>query len=134
MWDLYQRGVTGSDARQYTYWLSGSEANPASWITPEYLESQRRRLPDHIFRRLHLNEWSIAESAKAFRIPRECWSGLFEEATPDASYVVGVDLAKIRDFSAWCVLRTDVRPHRVIDFGKLPHMDYSRQVEFSTRR
>jgi len=43
--------------------------------------------------------------------------------------VVGIDLAKVRDFTAWCILRTDVRPMRVVDVGKLPHMDYTRQVE-----
>src|SRR5262249_15997025 len=57
LWDLYSRGASNGDPRQYTFWRSGPDANLASWITAEYLESQRRRLPDHIFRRLHQNEW-----------------------------------------------------------------------------
>ena len=128
-WDQYQRGVTGSDPHQYTFWRAGPDANLASWITPAYLESQRLCLPDHIYRRLHMNEWSVAESAKAFRIPAECWDGSFEEAIPGASYVVGFDLAKTRDFTAWCVLCTDVQPMRMVDIGKLPHMDHTHQVE-----
>lgn len=128
-WDLYQRGVTSSDPHQYTFWSSGADANLASWVTPGYLMSQRNRLPDHIYRRLHMNEWSIADGAKAFRIPGECWAGYFEEAAPHASYAVGIDLAKVRDFTAWCVLRTDVQPYRVVDIGKLAHMDYTHQVE-----
>jgi len=129
LWDLYSRGISGSDPGMYTYWRDGAEANVASWITQEYLESQRRRLPDHIFRRLHWNQWSVAREAKAFRIPADCWAGMFEDAVPEGSYIVGIDLAKVRDFTAWCVLRTDVEPRRVVEMGKLPHMDYVAQVE-----
>lgn len=130
LWDLYQRGVRGDDPRQYTFWRSGPDANLASWVTPEYLESQRRRLPDHIFRRLHWNEWSVARETKVFRVPQECWIGAFEEPLDRATYVAGIDLAKVRDFTAWFVIRTDVRPYRVVDFGKLPHIDYTAQVDF----
>lgn len=129
LWDLYLRGISGADPHQYTYWRSGPDANVASWVTREYLESQRRRLPVHIYKRLHMNEWSVADSAKVFRISAECWDGYFEEAKPNARYVIGIDLAKLRDFTAWCVLRTDVQPYRVVDVGKLGHMDYTIQVE-----
>ena len=134
LWDLYSRGIAGTDPRMYTFWKSGPEANLASWITPKYLESQRLRLPDHIFKRLHFNEWSVAEGTKAFRIPSEVWTGAFQDYIPSAlgassCYSVGIDLAKFRDFTAWCVLRTDVEPKRLVDFGKLPHGDYVEQVE-----
>ena len=134
LWDLYSRGIAGTDPRQYTFWKSGSDANLASWVTPKYLESQRLRLPDHIFRRLHNNEWSVDASTKAFRIPAEVWTGGFQDFIPTAlgasrCYSVGIDLAKFRDFTAWCVLRTDVEPKRLVDFGKLPHGDYVEQVE-----
>lgn len=113
----------------FTSWCDGDRANPASWISKEYLERQRSRLPDHIFRRLHLNQWSVAKDAKAFRIPADVWQGAFDESKLGASYVVGIDLAKYRDFTAWCVLRTDEKPHRVVDIGKLPHCDYTVQVD-----
>lgn len=134
LWDLYERGLRGDDPRQYTFWRSGPDANPSSWVTKEYLESQRRRLPDHIFRRLHFNEWSVARETKVFRVPSECWLGAFEEPLDRATYVAGIDLAKARDFTAWFVIRTDVRPYRVVDFGKLPHMDYTAQVEQLTAK
>jgi hypothetical protein len=134
LWDLYSRGIAGEDPRQYTFWRSGPDANLASWVTAEYLESQRRRLPDHIFRRLHWNEWSVAKDSKAFRVPAECWRGSFEEPIEKARYVAGIDLAKVRDFTAWFVIRTDVRPYRVVDFGKLPHGDYTAQVDTLTAK
>ncbi len=129
LWDLYDRGIRGDDARQYTFWKSGPDANLASWVTQDYIESQRRRLPDHIFRRLHYNEWSVASDTKVFRVAKECWAGTFEEPIEQARYVAGIDLAKSRDFTAWVILRTDTRPYRVVEFGKLPHMDYTAQVE-----
>jgi hypothetical protein len=129
LWDFYQRGVTGADPHQYTFWRSGPDANLASWISPRYIESQRLRFPDHIFRRLHYNEWSIAADSKAFRIPAECWSGTFQDPFQGATYVCGLDLAKIRDFTACIIIRTDVTPRRVVDILKLPHMDYSSQSD-----
>jgi hypothetical protein len=130
LWDLYLRGMAGVDPKQYTFWRSGPGANLASWITAEYLKSQKLRLPDHIFRRLHWNEWSVAQDAKTFRIPEECWQGSFENYLgADHSYVVGIDLAKSRDFTAYCVIRKDVSPARLVEFGKLPHIDFTKQVE-----
>jgi phage terminase large subunit-like protein len=38
-------------------------ANPSSWITEEDLEREQRRLPDNVFRRLHLNQWTETEDA-----------------------------------------------------------------------
>ena len=137
LWDIYSRGLRGEDPNMFMFWRSGDEANLASWITPEYLERQRRRLPYHIYRRLHENDWSTAEATKVFRIPQECWQGAFENCISDRiypgnAYCVGIDLAKVRDFTAWAIIRKDVTPFRLVDFGKLPHIDYVRQVELLT--
>jgi hypothetical protein len=129
LWDLYSTGLRGDDPRMHFYWLSGDDANPASWITPEYLEQQRSRLPVHIYNRLHRNEWSLADSARVFHIAAESWQGFFQDPLQGSAYAVGVDLAKYRDFSAIVVIRTDVDPFRVVDFMKLPHIDYTAQVE-----
>jgi len=95
LWDLYSRGMANEDPRQYTFWCSGPEANRASWVTAEYLESQRRRVPDHMFRRLHYNEWSVAEATKVFRVPQECYQGTFQDPVPGATYAAGIDLGNI---------------------------------------
>jgi hypothetical protein len=134
LWDLYSHGQRGDDPQMYMFWRSGEDANLASWITPEYLARQRRRMPDHIYRRLYLNDWLTAEATKVFRIPQECWLGAFENFVagtihPSNAYCVGIDLAKVRDFTAWAIIRKDVKPFRLVDFGKLPHIDYTRQVE-----
>ena len=71
LFDLKQMAKKGTDPRMHVSWYSGDwctnpalqnaeplvKANPSmqSWNNPEYLEQQRRRLPTHKFRRLHLN-------------------------------------------------------------------------------
>lgn len=71
--DMLLAGKAGSDPRMYFSWyaadfttdeaLAGDDvtpeqrANPSmlSWDVPDYLDQQRKRLPSHRFRRLHLN-------------------------------------------------------------------------------
>ena len=71
LYDFMRQGRAGSDPRMFFSWYAGDfttdpvfveaepevRANPsmASWGNPEYLDQQRRRLPAHKFRRLHLN-------------------------------------------------------------------------------
>jgi hypothetical protein len=71
LYDLMQAGKRGDDSRMYFSWYAADlttdadfaesspeqRANPsmASWGNDGYLEQQRRRLPTHKFRRLHLN-------------------------------------------------------------------------------
>jgi hypothetical protein len=71
LYDLMQSGKRGDDKRMLFSWYGGDfttdpastdlppeqRANPsmASWGNDGYLDQQRRRLPTHKFRRLHLN-------------------------------------------------------------------------------
>ena len=48
------------DYRDSRYWKA---ANPSSWITVKALEREQRRLPEAVFRRLHLNQWTETETA-----------------------------------------------------------------------
>lgn len=73
LFDMTQAGKRGDDPRLYFSWYAADyttdpalradavsaeqRANPsaASWANPGYLAQQRRRLPTHKYRRLHLN-------------------------------------------------------------------------------
>jgi phage terminase large subunit-like protein len=71
LYDFMKLGKSGEDPRFFFSWYSGDyttdaalaeaepeqRANPsmASWPNADYLAQQRRRLPTHKFRRLHLN-------------------------------------------------------------------------------
>ena len=72
LYDMFGAGKRGDDPRMYFSWYAGdictdpkfadlptaeARANPsmATWGDDEYLAQQKRRLPSHKYRRLHLN-------------------------------------------------------------------------------
>lgn len=79
LYDLMQIGKAGADPRMLFSWYAADHctdpefadlspeqrANPsmASWGDPDYLAQQERRLPSHMFRRLHLNLAGAAQGA-----------------------------------------------------------------------
>jgi len=79
LFDLCAQGWAGQDARMFFSWYGGDKttdaafaeadpetrANPSrdSWADQGYLEQQRRRLPAHKFRRLHLNLPGLPEGS-----------------------------------------------------------------------
>lgn len=83
LFDLCAKGWAGQDPRMFFSWYAGdkttdqdfkdadpeSRANPSrvSWADPDYLDQQRRRLPAHKFRRLHLNLPGLPEGS-AFQV------------------------------------------------------------------
>lgn len=111
-YNLYQRGLSGTDGRMFFYWRSApestelgdkkswQEANPASWVTNEFLEDQMRSLPEGTFRRLHLNQWW--EQDGTGWVDMETWDANNAEPTfneYDPCYI-GVDAAPKRDTTA----------------------------------
>lgn len=44
-------------------WVFSRRGQCASWVSAAFLEEQKRLLPDHVFRMLHLNEWTEAGGA-----------------------------------------------------------------------
>ncbi len=79
LFDLMHAGKTGTDPRMLFSWYAADyttdpdfaeaapedRANPSreSWGNPGYLDQQRRRLPSHKFRRLHLNLPGLPEGS-----------------------------------------------------------------------
>ena len=49
-----------ADYRDESAWKA---ANPSSWITVDALRREHNRLPESVFRRLHLNQWTETEEA-----------------------------------------------------------------------
>lgn len=102
LWDLYKRGLAGTDGRMFFLW--SHDPHIASWITKEYLETQRKRLRENTFRRLHQNEWTSSESV--FVSPEEyaaCVDPLLKPvALPDKSLkiYVGIDASVSGDTTA----------------------------------
>lgn len=119
LWDLYQRGITGDDPRMFTYWRGADDgddlddrkvwrnANPAPWVTLDFLEDQHRSLPLPVFARLHLNAWYEGmDEAWITRSQIEACYGK-PEISPDSPAVIAVDAASRRDTTAVMLVQRD---------------------------
>lgn len=74
-------------------------ANPSSWIRAEDLERESERLPESVFRRLHMNQWT--ESQDAWIKPWQ-WDACKGEVIwdPDEPTYLATDVGIRRDSSA----------------------------------
>lgn len=111
-----------SDPSDPSVWRA---ANPASWIALADLERLARTLPENVFRRLHLNQWTESEDA-AIR-PAD-WDDCRVKAAviPEGAPVtIGVDVGEKRDSSAVlvCWRRPEDGKRVVIPFILEPRED-----------
>ena len=116
--DLKKLGMSGTDPRMLFSWYSGeyctdprfadldpeARANPsmASWTDHDYLDQQRLRLPPNIFRRLHLNLPSTAQSFIDMALWDQCVDPDWREVLHNRSLAVyvGIDAGHKHDSSA----------------------------------
>jgi phage terminase large subunit-like protein len=112
LWSLYERATSGQDPRLFLYWKAVKpgtslddldafkEANPASWVTREFLADQRASLPEPVFRRLHGNEWY--EAGGTLWVPSAAWHACAGDVLiePEKPAVIAVDAASKRDTTA----------------------------------
>ena len=84
------------DYRDEDHWKA---ANPSSWITIDALRRESRRLPEPIFRRLHLNQWTESEDAwiKPYEWDSCQGTPLFDRSEPSW---ISVDVGIKRDSAA----------------------------------
>jgi hypothetical protein len=107
-------------AQQEPDWYFSARGQCASWISPAWLEQQRRTLPPHVFARLHESRW--VEGAGAFLLAAEV-DVVFDAALRpaaqrviDAPYALGVDLGLTRDRMVAAVVHRDpATGHVVVD-------------------
>lgn len=92
-------------------WIMSVRGQCASWISPEFLEQQRRLLPSHLFRMLHENEWT--EAGGEFLSWSEV-AGVFDAALTEqrepregVRYFLGLDIGTARDRTALAVMHPE---------------------------
>lgn len=97
-------------------WHFVSVDRPASWISREHLEEQRRLLPPKVYSRLWENVWSsgggdaLTEEDIAMITTAD---GPDTHAVPGATYVAGLDLSTKRDASGLTLLAVEPMKRRV---------------------
>ncbi len=60
LYELYDMGKKKKDPRMFYLWLN---ENKASWVSKEYLDTQKKRLPPNSYARFHENKWASAEDS-----------------------------------------------------------------------
>ncbi|RXG66841.1 hypothetical protein ES695_01100, partial [Candidatus Atribacteria bacterium 1244-E10-H5-B2] len=65
LWDLIKESKKGNTPESYFYIKQGKEANPSSFVTKKYLDSQEHKpgMRPNLFKRLHKNLWVSGEES-----------------------------------------------------------------------
>ena len=116
-WDLIKESEKGNTPESYFYIRQGEEANPSSFVTEKYLDSQEHKpgMRPNLFKRLHKNLWVSEEDSfitdedfricinyKLIRRPKNkipIWVGLDVGYRNDYTAICGVGKIKDRIFS-----------------------------------
>lgn len=118
-----------SDDPRWKDWASfhfPTERNP--YIKPSEIETAKGELPDRVFRQEYLAEF-LENSGGVFQFVRECIDKTRLKNLPfdpRNAYVVGVDLARLEDFTVICVLD---RSGRQVHFQRLNRTGWQAQCE-----
>lgn len=117
--DLLRRVEQGDDPHLYALHLSGPDAwRRIPWITPQYIESQRRMLRPSQYRRLIENRPAIADDP--FLTPEEIGDAVRAHTTdglpqPGQTYAAGLDLGVSHDWASFTIGHVDAHTRFVVD-------------------
>lgn len=116
-YDLYIRGLGEDPLWQSFKWAS----NESPYFSAEDFERARRELPERIFRQEYLADF-VEGGGEVFRNVTTAIGPSLAKA--DAYTVLGVDLAKVRD---WTVLWALNSSGETVEVQRFQHMDWSVQ-------
>jgi len=114
-------------------WMTLATAD-SPYVAPDNIEQARRTLPDRVFRALYLAEIQD-DGAGVFRGIGGCVAGSLREPEQGRRYVLGVDLARKRDWTVAVVL--DVQARHVVAFERhfgLPWREQRRRIAELARK
>lgn len=120
LFELYQTGMRKQDPKMYFFW---SEKNLAKWITREYLEQQRMRLPAGVYQRLHENKWVEGQNAFITRAEVEACKDYTLKpqlsGKENVKYYLAVDLGLVRDRTVLTICHKDSKDNLIyLDYIK----------------
>ena len=129
LWEMYQR-AKANPAEWSTYLL---RADKSGIIDPEQLEASRLSMPEPLFNQEWLCEWLEGEGS-VFRGVREILKAHPEPPRTGHYYVMGVDLAKVRDYTVISIYDTSNNNQVYQDrFNKLEY-PYQKQKIIQTAK
>jgi len=118
---FYELCTRGQDPAypEYRSWNFPTESNPR--IDRGELEAARATLPERVWMQEFLALF-LEDVGAVFRNVDACIGGDLEEPIPGRRYVLGVDLAKHRDFTVLIVV--DMDSWRVVAFDRFQKLDW----------
>ena len=119
-YDLFRRGQ--SDDPAYESWNSPSMENP--YLDVDLIEQERDRLPERVFQQEYGGQF-LEGAGAVFRNVRECATGKLQEPNPDESYVAGLDLAKVADYTVLVIMNYN---SEVVFMDRFHRLDWEIQV------
>lgn len=143
-YDIYQKGLK-ADNEGNPLFDEGEDPNPAwysmrmpTWANPhvqaQAIEDLRSTMPEDVFQQEVSAEF-LLDSAGVFRGVGDCIKGTPQKPLPGHRYVMGVDLARIHDFSVITVM--DAANKHLVHFDRFNKLSwevqYSKIVETAKR-
>ncbi|RKY19795.1 MAG: hypothetical protein DRQ55_09690 [Planctomycetota bacterium] len=119
--EAYRRGQ-GSD-ENWASWNYPSWNNP--YLDRERIDAERALLPQRVFDQEYGGQF-LEGAGQVFRGVRECATGEFADPDENQTYVAGLDLAKVADFSVLTILDGD---GQVVFVDRFHRIDWSVQVD-----
>jgi len=108
LWDLFKESEKGNTPESYFYIKQGDQANPSSFVTKKYLDSQEHKpgMRPNLFKRLHQNMWvSEEESFITDEDFRACIDyKLVKRPGNKIPVWVGLDVGYRNDYTAICAV------------------------------
>lgn len=101
-------------------------AKDSGLISAEDLAQAKREMPEALFRQEFLCEFLEGEGA-VFKGIGKCIAGELEEVQPGGRYIIGIDLARVEDFTALVCM--DVFEKRVVAFERFNQCSWGYQKE-----
>lgn len=122
---LYLRGGDLQEA-DWAAWRFPTSDNPV--IEAEEIESAQRDLPERVFEQEYNAEFLETEGQVFRRVLEAVREPIADHDRHDGrpQYVIGVDWARLRDFTVYCVL--DISARKVVALDRFREIDYSVQL------
>lgn len=118
-WQLYEKTKALADGAVFQF---PSNANP--YFPQEEWEREKANRPEQSFKQEHMAVF-LEDAASVFRNIRENIWGEFQLPEPKHFYSLGVDLARIEDFTVICVI--DENTHHLVYFDRFKEIDWNLQ-------
>ena len=123
-WKLHKLAKNKAE-KEWEYFHFPTSANP--FIAPEEIAAAKAELPEDIFNQEFMAEF-IEDKRGVFRLDDAVVDGILENGpNPECVYSIGVDFAKIKDFSVYTVYNLTNDTVAYID--RFNQLDYRIQIE-----